>query len=108
MDDLISRQAAIGDTISRRAAISEIEQSIINHDSAIMRITNLPPVQSEQRWIPVTERLPEENMWTICQNDAGAMMIGKHDTEFGWMFPAYFDGIVAWMPLPEPWRGEEE
>lgn len=54
-------------------------------------------------WIPCRERLPEEDVWTICQNNAGAMMIGKYDIEFGWMFPAYFDGIVAWMPLPEPY-----
>lgn len=57
------------------------------------------------RWIPVTERLPEKNMWTICQNNAGAMMIGKYDIEFGWMFPAYFDGIVAWQPCPAPFKG---
>ena len=56
------------------------------------------------RWIPVSERLPEENMWTICQNNAGAMMIGKYDIEFGWMFPAYFDGIIAWQPLPAPYK----
>ena len=57
-------------------------------------------------WVPDSERLPEENMWTICQNNAGAMMIGKYDIEFGWIVPAYFDGIVAWMPVPEPYRGE--
>lgn len=33
------------DLISRRAAIYEIEQSIINHDSAIMRITNMTSAQ---------------------------------------------------------------
>lgn len=60
--------------------------------------------EPEQRWIPVSERLPEENMWTICQNNAGAMMIGKYNIEFGWMFPAYFDGTVAWMPCPKPWK----
>lgn len=59
--------------------------------------------KTAQQWIPCSERLPEENVWTICQNNAGAMMIGKYDIEFGWMFPAYFDGIVAWMPLPEPY-----
>lgn len=59
-----------------------------------------------EQWIPCSERLPEENMWTICQNNAGAMMIGEYDIEFGWIFPAYFDGIVAWMPLPEPYTEE--
>lgn len=62
----------------------------------------------QQHWIPVTERLPEENIWTICQNNAGAMMIGKYDIEFGWMFPAYFDGIIAWMHLPEPYKTKEK
>lgn len=65
-------------------------------------------ISNEPHWIPCSERLPEENIWIICQNNAGAMMIGKCDIEFGWMFPAYFDGIVAWMPLPEPYQPEEE
>ena len=56
------------------------------------------------RWTPVSKCPPEENMWTICQNNAGAMMIGKYDIEFGWMFPAYFDGIIAWQPLPAPYK----
>ena len=63
--------------------------------------------KSEIKWIPCSERLPEENMLTICQNNAGAMMIGKYDIEFGWIFPAYFDGTVAWMPLPELYREGE-
>ena len=59
------------------------------------------------RWRPVSE-MPEEKMWTICQNNAGAMMIGKYDIEFGWMFPAYFDGIVAWQPCPAPYKVGEK
>ena len=70
---------------------------------AINDVQREPTVVVPQ-WIPVSERLPEENMWTICQNNAGAMMIGKYDIEFGWMFPACFDGIVAWQPLPEPYK----
>lgn len=74
----------------------------------IEMIKDAPTIEAEPRWIPVTERLPEENMRTICQNNVGAMMIGKYDIEFGWMFPAYFDGIDAWMPLPEPYKEVEE
>ena len=71
-------------------------------------IKNAPTIEPEPHWTPVSERLPEDNMWTICQNNAGAMMIGKYNIEFGWMFPAYFDGIVAWMPRPESYREEGE
>lgn len=77
-------------------------------EDACIAIDDAPEVKSEPKWILVSERLPEENMLTICQNNAGAMMIGKYDIEFGWMFPAYFDGIVAWMPAPERYREEGE
>ena len=102
------------DTISRQAGKLKVARVIWEdgdscydfHDKCVDCLDDVPPAQPEPKWIPVSERLPEENMWTICQNNAGAMMIGKYNIEFGWMFPAYFDGIVAWMPLPEPYREE--
>lgn len=102
----------IGDEVYIHGYIDEIriDTVIIKNDDGYF-VTVEPEVvlnQPEQQWIPVSERLPEENMWTICQNNAGAMMIGKYDIEFGWMFPAYFDGTVAWMPLPEQYREEED
>lgn len=102
----------IGDEVYIHGYIDEIRNDtvIIKNDDGYF-VTVEPEVvlnQPEQQWIPVSERLPEENMWTICQNNAGAMMIGKYDIEFGWMFPAYFDGTVAWMPLPEQYREEED
>lgn len=89
----------------RNASLEGVEDFMTSGE---MEDISLPSVQPEQRWIPCSERLPEGNMWTICQNNAGAMMIGKYDICFGWMFPAYFDGIVAWMPLPELYREETE
>lgn len=84
----------------------------------------LREVQSEQRWIPVTERLPEEkkdvliafkhNMavgfWEdILDNGEPAWYANSGD---GWMTDTETvdsDGIpIAWMPLPEPWGGEQE
>lgn len=106
MDDLISRQAAI-DAADRAdytgLAVEDVKKVT---DEVVKEIKKLP--SAGLRWIPCSETLPEENMWTLCQNNAGAMMIGKYDIEFGWMFPAYFDGIVAWQPLPEPWKGEDD
>ncbi len=89
------------DTVLRNIKTADVGWAVWGYNG----YTKAKPVQE---WIPVSERLPEENMWTICQNNAGAMMIGKYNIEFGWMFPAYFDGIVAWMPLPEPYREEGE
>ena len=59
----------------------------------------------ERKWIPVTEALPQNYQQTICIDSRGKMMIGTYG-EYGWTFPCYMNEPVAWMPLPEPWRGE--
>lgn len=80
--------------------------------------------QSEQRWIPCSERLPEEDDYKSCiECMYGAVW---YFTENGTMGLGYYyesvkewsttddlktDGkVVAWMPLPEPYqeKGENE
>ena len=52
-----------------------------------------------QEWISVDDRLPEPKENAICINRHGDMMIGTY-TEWGWMFPCYFESPTHWMPLP--------
>lgn len=56
--------------------------------------------QFQPRWIPVTERLPEE----------GQRVLGQFDDGYLWTINYSSVGItshiVAWMPLPEPYREE--
>lgn len=99
MDDLISRQAAI----------DAIEITPFDDYGDYMRakelIEQLPSAQS-QRWIPVTERLPEygTGVVTINKDDEYEInhVIDEEDGEW------FFDGAVAWMPLPEVFKGEQE
>ena len=58
-----------------------------------------------QEWISVKDRLPEQGEEAICIAADGDMMIGKY-TEWGWMFPCYFEDLTHWMPLPQPPKGE--
>lgn len=58
-----------------------------------------------QEWVSVDDRLPEQGEEAICIAADGDMMIGKY-TEWGWMFPCYFEEITHWMPLPQPPKGE--
>ena len=70
-------------------------------------------------WIPVTERLPDDDTLMLVnyidhRPDAMDIWIGWHEMENVW----YIDGeehsrergneVVAWMPLPEPWEGEQD
>lgn len=108
----------MSDLIDRQAAIDEIERNAYRHTylDQIMHIINCVP-SAESRWIPVTERLPEPNeieengcrRYYLTQDEYGDMMVCSWNG-FKWeqiyqLEPT--DGeIVAWMPLPEPWRGE--
>ena len=67
------------------------------------------------KWIPVTEALPKDMdrlLATIVRSD------GEKRVRSGHYYKGYFmmdngdtwnetdKGILAWMPLPEPWRGD--
>lgn len=68
-------------------------------------------VEEETRWIPCSERLPENEMNVIAQFSSGTV------TELRYAGNGIFKGIydystkviIAWMPLPEPYKeGEDE
>lgn len=52
-------------------------------------------------WISVKDRLPEPMEKALVLNENGDMMVGTY-TEWGWMFPCFYDRPTHWMPLPEP------
>ena len=78
-------------------------------DSYICKYFHLPET-SKTGWIPVSERLPEkdgEYLVTVQCSIAGHKHI---DTCFFTGKVNGFErfGIVAWMPLPEPYKAESE
>lgn len=119
MDDLISRLDALS-----AVGASLIGQLAIKGDTAEWRevlksanemILELP---SARRWIPVTERLPVLNddgasdPVLLCWADR-QIVVGFYagdETFYAQSFPFAADGtarITAWMPLPDPYGGEE-
>ena len=67
------------------------------------------------RWIPVTERLPEDNKTVIASVEYGVYPEAKYTKEYGWEW-AYEAGadywvklekVKAWMPLPKPYDSQE-
>ena len=64
--------------------------------------------QTAQRWIPCSERLPEKDQICIVTDDTRrcAYEYGFHNETYdevnGWTYLGH--NVVAWMPLPEPWR----
>ena len=114
-----------GDTISRQAVMKEFSDFVRKSNNsdfaqtptwndAVSLVGSMPSAQPEQKWIPVSEGLPKKD---------GRYQVTRHDdvtnTEFidilwyekntWWNRQATGDyAVTAWMPLPEPWRGEKD
>ena len=64
--------------------------------------------QEEDRWVSVTERLPEPRIDVWCNSDLGQMVGYYDETIETWYGRDYLELLVtAWRPLPEPFREEE-
>lgn len=123
------------DPIDRQAAIDEITEygsgDIIYMSVGELRgrIEHLPSAQPEPQWIPCSERLPEEKdagiiLKKLGKNKRSDYVIATVDVKgermtvtactydgvwywnMKYAFPEY--EIVAWMPIPEPYRGGDE
>lgn len=66
-------------------------------------------------WISVSEKLPEKSVWVLvyCKTKDGyeyqtVLLRGKWNGEWS-DCDDFCDEVIAWMPLPEPYKeGEEE
>lgn len=129
MDDLISRQSAIDAhcelcVYSHRcncdicpdvevfkllpSAQPDIARSIatIIENEKDMRVI-LASKPSAQQWIPCSERLPEEYaQYLICYEDGECFVYWLEDADWA-RGVIEKEHIVAWMPLPKPYKGEE-
>ena len=74
--------------------------------------TRLMSLNPEPHWIPVTERLPKEDGSYLVSGKWGSGKESVGDCEFsvedGYFQTAWNFDVLAWMPLPEPFKGATE
>lgn len=79
---------------------------------ALGSLDALPSAQPKQRWIPCSERLPEENRYVLICTKHQAITDGRHERGTWWIAwddRCYADEenlILAWMPQPAPYKEE--
>lgn len=114
-EELVQRLAAYEDTGLDPEQIRELDKLY----------AELCKELAKYRWIPVTERLPEdeedEEALVLIQVSGkptnnitleDALMMASYNVDDGWILEMYpeWEGArpVAWMPLPEPYGGERK
>lgn len=73
-------------------------------------------IESEQQWIPCSVRLPEkygayivtdiDRDVEIAQFEEDWDWCGDKNRQAWWVEELGWTEVLAWMPLPEPWKGE--
>lgn len=112
----ILSQRADGDTISRQKTIHAISDWI--YDTTDERlpetvIRSLSAVQPEPKWIPCGERLPEDGRCLVTRFDfvTNTCFLDILWYEKGVWWNRLYTGdfaVIAWMPLPAPYRRGDE
>ena len=116
--------------INRAEAIDQLHQSI-NLLEAEERIKDMPSavdcehcifapfkgLPSANQWIPCAERLPEGEVEVLATTIGGYITIAER-CNFKYINSPYWfihegnsnadkDEVIAWMPLPQPLKGDE-
>ena len=130
--ELLKKYERGGATGRPRELMFEVDDRIIDTDG--IEVTgsgdglmselylSLPSAQPKQRWIPVTEKLPEDeyvliskkptklsgNKWCVIvairMADPRSGKVQWRDSGFGVIQD---DEVLAWMPRPKPWKEGE-
>lgn len=129
--DLISRQAVLN-KLNRLIEVEKLQgtdemgygrERVSAYESMIYEVESeylYPPVENRGEWIPVSERLPDNNVRVLCS--AISTSISGGYTRFvgccdngDWFvqtdaetvsYPRQYK-VTAWMPLPEPYKAEK-
>ena len=81
----------------------------------LQAIDEQPSVQPEPQWIPCSERLPDMGfsvLVTAIQNNfvyvaEAVMEMDGTWSQMRWSASLKANEVIAWMPLPEPYKGDE-
>ena len=123
-DDAIRRQSAFREFEKDQYRLEYCKEHGIDRSISMemvrIRLHDLPPVTPKQRWIPVSERSPEDHENVLIYLSSNQITIGLYnshrlpfvDKPIGWGADAPHgwssDEVVAWMPLPESYMESEE
>ena len=94
------------------------EKDVSESMDEIKALPSVTTARKKEEWIPCSERLPKPNElvdnvreYYLIQDEYGDMHVASY-LRNGWIsidsFYTLEDDVIAWMPLPEPYKAESE
>ena len=94
------------------------EKDVSESMDEIKALPSVTAARKKEEWIPCDEKLPKPNelvdnvrKYYLIQDEYGDMHVASY-LRNGWIsidsFYTLEDDVVAWMPLPEPYKAEME
>ena len=107
---------AEGDLISRKAVLELRKYNLIGgiHTVNVADIEKLPTIPQTAEWIPVSERLPERDVDVLTYHKNVSFdyqyisWIDDYSGKWAGFVGNFPDEVLAWMPLPEPYKAKSE
>lgn len=123
MKDAVKQQKYEDIKIDGLLTVADVIEAVISEldGTSLAGFKNAPTIDSEQHWIPCSERLPFVEYGESDEVLATCGYLNVEDTSVRWIRELYFNGgnwcyptgktyeqkVYAWMPLPEPYQEGE-
>lgn len=97
--------------MTREEAIKELKKISWSDRGMEAIYMAIDVLEQEPKWIPVSERLPEEGLTVLILAENGHIEFGQRDeNKWEWLAESIADywteaeEVIAWQPLPEPYE----
>ena len=108
------------DAISRKSMLDYLKylHGEMPEEEFVKALPSVTPTRKKEEWISCDEKLPKPNeladnvrKYYLIQDEYGDMHVASY-LRNGWIsidsFYTLEDDVIAWMPLPEPYKTEME
>lgn len=121
IDEIISNAEYCADVYERMnkaihpaLQVSDYKRHAEDHRQLAEWLKELKQLREQTRWIPVNEELPEDGEEVLTCSTVGFIEIQSLENPYDVYWENQkgdwtdFDEVIAWMPLPEPYKAESE
>lgn len=109
IDELIRKDQSLQEHLKHKDNGNELFNFGLKSQLAMLKsiISCVAKQPKTDKWIPCSDRLPENKRTVLMCGVAGWMKIGWYDRACWWTgfsLADIKDNVIAWQPLPEPYK----